>query len=362
MYKNSLEAIKRANRYRERTIFNDNLLDFSSNDYLGLSEKRLLLKRACKRVGKYKYHSPKASMLVNGYHPIHYEFEKKISSLNGFEDGIVVGSGFLANLSLIETLTRKGDILILDQFYHASGIFASKVLSSKVLFFKHNDSEELERILSSESYNRAIVAIEGIYSMEGDLAKREIFTICDKYNAILIVDEAHSSGVVGKNLLGIFDLYNIKPKSNHIKMGTLGKAYGSYGAYILASKEIIDFLQNRAKAIIYTTALSLFDTALALEGISYINKKRDKYQKKITFIRELIKRELNREMEGLIIKIEINSSKRVLEIKEKLLEKGYIVGAIRPPTIQKAILRIIPRVNIKKRFLKRFISDLKGLI
>ncbi len=271
MYSRELEALKRANRFRERKIFGDDLVDFASNDYLGLSENRKSFKKALKVVLEYKTLSPKASMLVNGYHEIHQRFENFIAKLNGFESGLVVGSGFLANISLIEALVRKRDVLFIDEEYHASGILATRLLnSSQVVLFDHNSSDDLEAKLKSVRADRKIVAIEGVYSMSGDIPKREFFSLADRYNALLIVDEAHSSGVIGKNLLGIFDYYNITPRDNHIKMGTLGKAYGSYGAYILASDKIISFLENRAKPIIYSTAPSIFDTALALVNLEKV--------------------------------------------------------------------------------------------
>ncbi len=358
MYKKSIEALKKVNRYRERIIFDEDIIDLSSNDYLGLAENKKVLKKAYKIVKKCKSHSPKASQLVNGYHQIHKNFEDYLCKINNFESGIVVGSGFLANLALIETLPRKGDIFIMDEEYHASGILASKLLSCEVLTFSHNDEKKLENILQTSNYNRAIVAVEGIYSMHGDLMKREVFEICDKFNAILIVDEAHSSGVVGENLTGVFEYFNITPKPNHIKMGTLGKAYGSYGAYILATPQIIDFLTNRAKAIIYATAPSLFDIALAHEGMKQTQKNSKKIVKKIRYIQKLIKQKLNIDMQGLILKIDIGNSLKALQIKEDLLMNGYSCGAIRPPTVKTAILRIIPRVNTKKRVLKKFLSFL----
>ena len=359
MYKTSLKALKKANRYRKRVVYSDNIIDLSSNDYLGLSQNKKVLKKAYKKLKKQKYHSPKASQLVNGYHQIHKSFEEYLCEINGFESSIVVGSGFLANMALIETLPRRGDILILDEEYHASGILASKLLSCEVKFFKHNDETDLKNILQTSKYNRAIVAVEGIYSMEADILNPKIFDICDEFNALLIIDEAHSSGVVGKNLIGVFEYYNITPKPNHIKMGTLGKAYGSYGAYILANQEIIEFLTNRAKAIIYATSPSLFDIALAHEGMKFTQKRAKKINKKIKFIQKMVYKDLNIKMQGLILKIDIASSLKVLQIRDNLSKKGYLIGAIRPPTVKSAILRIIPRVNIKKRVLKKFLNTLK---
>ncbi len=159
-------------------------------------------------------------MLVNGYHEIHERFERLMALISGFESGIVVGSGFLANISLIEALIRKRDILLIDEEYHASGILASRLLnSSQVIKFRHNDPDNLEDILKGVEADRIVIAVEGIYSMSGDICRREFFDLADRYGALIVVDEAHSSGVIGKKLLGVFDHYKIEPRENHIKMG-----------------------------------------------------------------------------------------------------------------------------------------------
>ena len=197
--------------------------------------------------------------------------------------------------------------------------------------------------------------------MGGDLAPIEIFHLANEEKAILIVDEAHSSGVIGKNLLGIFDYYEIKPNKYHIKMGTLGKAYGSYGAYILASKEIIEFLTNRAKPIIYSTAPSLFDTALALESLNYIidNKKdlKEQIEKNLNIIYEI----LGIKSQSLIIPIDVGDNKKVKEIQEILKQKGFLVGAIRQPTVKSAIIRLIAKIDIDTNNLISVCNLLKDL-
>ncbi|MBL0687083.1 MAG: pyridoxal phosphate-dependent aminotransferase family protein [Sulfurospirillum sp.] len=354
MYSNELNAIKKSNIFRQKVLYDESLLDLASNDYLGLSSKFALLTRAVSRLKMFKSHAPKASQLVNGYHQIHKDFEEFLCRHNGFEDAILAGSGFLANLALIEALPRKGDILILDEKYHASGILAGKLVSAKVVTFEHNNPEKLEEILKNSTYKKAIIAVEGIYSMSGNLLKKEIFEVVEKYkNTLLIVDEAHSSGVVGENFLGVFELFNIKPQLNHIKMGTLGKAYGSYGAYILSSKHIIEFLQNRAKSLIYTTAPSLIDIELAHQGMLFIMKNKKTLHAKIKKRQELVKMCFGIDMLGLIFTYEMNSSTEVLNMQNELKKRGFLVGAIRPPTVEKPMLRVIPRVNVPLKDLKR---------
>jgi 8-amino-7-oxononanoate synthase len=363
-YEKELEALTKVGRLRKRVLFNESVIDLASNDYLGLSSNKKALKKTYKKLYRSKEHSPKASMLVNGYHPIHRKLETTLAKANKFENGIVLGSGFLANLALIESLVRKKDILLMDEEYHASGVIATKLLNdSNIVFFKHNDTQDLEKkIQNLQGYERLIIAIEGVYSMGGDIAKEEFYDIANQYHAILIVDEAHSCGTIGKNLLGWFDHFSLPIKANHIKMGTLGKAYGSYGAYILGSNHIIKYLQNRAKSIIYTTAPSLFDIALAYENFKLIQKRKKRLRKKILRRQQLIKKHLDIDTSSMIIPIVINDNRKVLDIQNKLLKNGYLVGAIRQPTVKQAIIRLILRTNNTNFHLKKVLKLIKEYI
>ncbi|MDQ7043110.1 MAG: aminotransferase class I/II-fold pyridoxal phosphate-dependent enzyme [Sulfurimonas sp.] len=344
-YEKELSALRKSKRYRTREVVDTRLLDFASNDYLGLSHVKSLHTQTTQILGNLEAHSSKASMLVNGYHQIHKDLEDALCEANSFEAGVVLGSGFNANIGLIESLVRKGDVLFMDELYHASGVLASQMNGLNVTFFKHNDMNELSTLLKESKAKRSIVAVEGIYSMDGDLCPKEVFEICDSANAILIVDEAHSSGVVGEHLMGVFDLYEITPKANHIKMGTLGKAYGSFGAFILASEHIIDFLLNRAKPIVYATSLSLYDTLLAHQSLKYILQNTKELREEIQARQEIVKKELGVKIDGLIVPIIIGDNEKVLEIKETLRTLGYSVGAIRQPTVPSAIIRLIARLG-----------------
>ncbi len=359
MYQKELDALQKAGRFRERKIYNDNLIDFASNDYLGLANNKEQLQKALELLNEYDTFAPKASMLVGGYHLLHKIFESQMATLNGFEAGIMVGSGFLANLSLFEALVRKSDHLFVDEEYHASGMMAIGLLKDRVTLFKHNDSEDLRAKISKAKAKRVIIAIEGVYSMSGELCAKEIFDISDENDALLIVDEAHSSGVIGEKLLGIFEYYKITPKANHIKMGTLGKAYGSYGAYILASKTIVSFLENRAKPIIYSTAPSVIDTALAIVNMRYIQDNFEELSREILQRQQICKEYLGIDLKSLIVAIEKKSNKIVLDIQTALMQEGFLVGAIRQPTVKVPILRIIPRLGVSQEYLRLFFDKLK---
>lgn len=359
-YAHELKALKRSGRYRERLIVDDTLIDMASNDYLALAHNQELHQKACEILKEYSYHSPKSSMLVNGYHPLHQNFERVLCEANGFEAGIVMGSGFNANIGLIESLVRKGDVLLMDEQYHASGVMGSKMCEGRVEFFTHNDASSLEKLIKTAIQKRIIVAVEGIYSMGGDLLSRDILAVCEKYNVLIILDEAHSSGVIGKNLMGILDYYDIAPMSNMIKMGTLGKAYGSFGAYVLCSKHIEAYLINRAKNVIYATAPSLYDTVLAHQALIFIQQNSESLRENITCHQNIVREILGLDLAGLIVPIEIGDNLKVMEIQQDLKDiLGVSVGAIRQPTVKKAILRLILRLDVSVEVLRKTCEFLK---
>ena len=354
LYAKEIQALKRSGRYRQRYVLDTNLKDFASNDYLGLAHNKELHTLTCKALNENDIHATKASMLVNGYHQIHKDFEDALCEANGFESGIVLGSGFNANIALVEALVRKGDMLFMDELYHASGVLASHLESVSVTFFRHNDMNHLQELLAHSQAKRNIVAVEGIYSMDGDMCDKELFSIVDSYeNTLLIVDEAHSSGVVGDNLMGVFDFYNVKIKPNYIKMGTLGKAYGSFGAFILASEHIVEYLLNRAKPVIYATSLSLYDTKLAHYSLEYILANRLKLRESIEARQSIVKEILGIEVSGLIVPIGIGDNVKVMQIKDTLATKGFSVGGIRQPTVASAIIRLIARVGSSQEDLRQ---------
>lgn len=361
-YANELKALKKAGRYRKREVVNNSLKDFASNDYLGLSHNKELHLLTTAELYELDIHSSKASMLVNGYHQIHKDFEDALCTANEFESCVILGSGFNANIALIESLIRKGDTLFMDELYHASGVLASQLHGIDVVFFKHNDMKNLQDLLNASSAKRQVIAVEGIYSMDGDLCPKEVFSIADDANAILIVDEAHSSGVIGDSLMGIFDYYSITPKENHIKMGTLGKAYGSFGAFILSSSHINEYLINRAKPIIYATSLSLYDTLLAHKSLLYILQNAESLKQKISSHQSIVKEILGVKVEGLIVPLVINDNKKVIEIKDEMIELGFSVGAIRQPTVPKAIIRLIARVGESEDELRLLCISLAKII
>jgi 8-amino-7-oxononanoate synthase len=352
MYNKELEVLKKKNRLRERKIYPQNFTDLASNDYLGFAEDKEILNNACEKTREFNSHGAKASMLVNGYHPAHRLLEEKLKELNGFENALVLGSGFLANMALFE-LGRKGDLFLVDEEYHASGITASRLCGAEIRFFRHNDIEDLKQKASDyKKHKRVFTAVEGVYSMNGDKVPREI-TDFAQHIGILVIDEAHSTGICGNRLMGITDEYSLNPDKT-VKMGTLGKAFGSYGAYILANGDITEFLINRAKSVIYTTALSPVDSLLAYFALIKLQNSLEKYKKLINERKSILN------SDSLIKIIPAKDSKTLLSKKESLLQKGILIGAIRPPTVKIPVFRVIGRTNIEVDIIQKTIKHLKG--
>ncbi|MGE4294218.1 MAG: aminotransferase class I/II-fold pyridoxal phosphate-dependent enzyme [Campylobacterales bacterium] len=345
MYENELAALARAGRLRGRKTFHVDQLDLAGNDYLGMAHNETVFHRAIARLEKAKVYGPKASQLVSGYHPIHRDFERWLIKTHGYEAALVIGSGFLGNLALFEALPRKGDLLLIDAQYHASGLLAAKTTQGRVEFFRHNDAEDLSEKLKIPA-KRRFVAVEGVYSMSGRIVEKNVLLAAKNAGATLLLDEAHSSGVIGPNLLGVLEHYGLD-NQNTVRMGTLGKAYGSYGAYLLSDKTTIAFLENRAKPVIYSTAPSLFDIAFAHESAKRIYAHRKSLAKRIAKAQAVAAR-YGFFTPSLILSIEVASDRAAVLLQKKLLTEGFLVGAIRRPTVEKPQLRVILREHPKK--------------
>lgn len=343
-YSREILLLQKAQIFREKKIYPSSLFDYASNDYLGLSSSSILLNKAIKSLKAFSNHSPRSSMAINGYHPIHRDFEEFLIHYFGFQACTLFGSGFLANLALFDTLVRRNDVIFIDELYHASGRYPAKLLKNQAVFFKHNDPSDLyQKISTNSAKGRKIIAIEGVYSMDGDIAKIDFAHIAQETESLLIVDEAHSNGVIGPNLKGYFDYHNLPILPNYIKMGTLSKAYGSYGAYVLGEKSVIDFLFSKAKSSIYTTAPSLFDIALAHQNILYIQDHTQKLFLKLKNLRHACAPFQAPQAQILILPF--IKQEQMYQIAHTLLENNFLVGSIRKPTVNTPRIRI--SLNIK---------------
>lgn len=311
----------------------DSLVDFYSNDYLGLSIISIPITAK---------HGSTGSRLISGNSSEAVELELFLARYFNSESALVFNSGYDANVGFFSSVPQKGDTIIYDEYIHASvrdGIRLSLANSYK---FKHNDLTSLENLIRDKTQT-VFVAIESLYSMDGDLAPiDEILQICEKYDALLIVDEAHGAGVLGENGKGLSFKY-CKSKALFARLVTFGKAYGSHGAAILGSSELIHFLVNFARSFIYSTALppyqyNLIQNLLSQDNIIDLGKK---LQENIALFRKEIPNELLISNPLSPIQCFLTpGNENAKKIAAYLQTNGYACKAILSPTVPKSKERI----------------------
>ena len=346
-----LQEIKQKNRYRTRPILNENVINFSSNDYLSLKDNPITKQKLINNIDKLSLGSG-ASVLVSGYHLIQRELEKFISEFKQTEDCIVVGSGYMANVGLIQAISDEEDIIFSDELNHASIIDGIRISKAKKIIYKHCDVEDLEEKLKKyHTKGKKIIITDGVFSMEGDIAPLDkIIEISKKYDAVDIVDDAHATGVIGEEGRGSLNYFNLIPDSNIVQIGTLSKAVGSYGAFICGSRILIDYLVNTMRSVIFTTGLSPIQNFISLENFKILAKedfRRKEVLEKSKYLASSLKNKgIDVKFFGTpIISLIVGKEENALKLRDRLLEKGFFVQAIRPPTVPEGTSRLRITIN-----------------
>ncbi|EEP61335.1 8-amino-7-oxononanoate synthase [Sulfurihydrogenibium yellowstonense] len=346
-----LQEIKQKNRYRTRLILNENIVNFSSNDYLSLKDNPITKQKLIHNIDKLSLGSG-ASVLVSGYHLIQKELEKFISKFKQTEDCIVVGSGYMANIGLIQAISDEEDIIFSDELNHASIIDGIRISKAKKVIYKHCDVEDLEEKLKKyHTKGKKIIITDGVFSMEGDIAPLDkIIEISKKYDAVVIVDDAHATGIIGEEGRGSLNYFNLIPDSNIIQMGTLSKAVGSYGAFICGSRILIDYLVNTMRSVIFTTGLSPVQNFISLENFKILAKedfRRKEVLEKSKYLANSLKNKgIDVRFFGTpIISLIVGKEENAIKLRDRLLEKGFFVQAIRPPTVPEGTSRLRITIN-----------------
>ncbi|HIJ78390.1 MAG: 8-amino-7-oxononanoate synthase [Desulfobulbaceae bacterium] len=321
------------------------LIDFSSNDYLGLSSHPALIAAATEAISRYGTGSG-AARLMSGNLAIHQELETAIAQLKGKEAGLTFGSGYMANTGIIPALVGRHDLIFSDRLNHASIHDGCRLSGAKTIRFRHNDPAHLESLLKKKQENQtALIVVESIYSMDGDRCPLPaLVELKNRYHCLLMVDEAHATGVYGANGGGIIEEDGVGAGVD-LAMGTFGKALGSYGAYVAASKEMIDYLINRARSFIFSTALPPAVAAASLAAVKLIRQEpelRRELHDKVRFFKEaLTKGGISAELgPSQIIPILIGDSKKAVAIAQELRTLGLFVTAVRPPTVPEGTARL----------------------
>jgi 8-amino-7-oxononanoate synthase len=325
-------------RVRGRTALN-----FCSNNYLGLAGHPSVISAAGEYASRYGGGST-ASRLIAGNCEPHRQVESFIASWKGTEAALVFGSGYQANVGVLSSLMEKEDLIVSDELNHASIIDGCRLSRAAVAIYPHFDLDCLEHELKRSGFRRKLVVTESVFSMGGDLAPlREMDSLCNRWGAVLMVDEAHATGVFGPRGQGLAAQLGVVPE---IQMGTLGKAVGASGAYVAGTKDLVDLLINRARSFIYTTAPPPAALGSALAGLSVIMAeegaaRRERLRDNARRFAQLVTARLGVPCAAShIVPVVIGDSARTMEVSRLCLDNGVFAQGIRVPTVPEGTARI----------------------
>jgi 8-amino-7-oxononanoate synthase len=327
------------------TIKGREMLLLCSNDYLGLADHPALRQAAVQSMERYGFGSG-ASRLVSGTSSIHCSLENRLALFKGTEAALVFNSGYAANTGIIPAIVGTGDVILSDSLNHASIVDGCRLSKAEVRVYRHKDVGQVETLLKKGlNAQRKLIVTDGVFSMDGDIAPlKDLVSLSEMYDAILMVDDAHGAGVLGKTGRGTVEHLGLSGRVP-VQMGTFGKAFGSFGAYAAGSRDLINMLINRARSFIYSTALPPSVCAVSLAAIDIVEQdpeRRDRlWKNRSRFVNGLNSIGISTgDSETPIIPIIIGDPGRALKAAEKLFEYGIYAPAIRPPTVPANAARI----------------------
>jgi 8-amino-7-oxononanoate synthase len=376
----SLNTIHRADWYRSvQTIHGrpsatvllagQEVINFASNDYLGLAGDERLMAAAIAAIQEFGTGST-GSRLLSGHRGLHRELERAIASLKQTEDAVVFSSGYLANLGAIAAIVGKRDLILSDQYNHSSLKNGAVLSGAAVIEYPHCDVISLKTQLSQQrqNYRRCLIITDSVFSMDGDLCPiPALLDLADEFSCMLLVDEAHATGVLGKTGAGCVEHFGCTGRQL-IQTGTLSKALGSLGGYVAGSATLIDFLRNRAPSWIYTTALSPADTAAALAAIEIVQQEPQHHVqlwRNVDYLKKLIQQQLpNLKLlpsQSPILCFQLPNATDALEAGKQLRNAGIFAPAIRPPTVPTSRIRISLMATHKAAHMEKLVTALNDM-
>ncbi|MCK5116189.1 MAG: 8-amino-7-oxononanoate synthase [Candidatus Aegiribacteria sp.] len=336
------------------------MLEFSSNDYLDLAGHPLLKEASVRAIELYGS-SVAASRLMSGNISLHEELEKRLARLTGMESALLFGSGYLANIGLLSSITSRDDLVFSDRLNHASLVDGALLSRAGVLRYRHCDTDHLEYFLANRtSRGDRFIVTDSLFSMDGDIAPlRKLEELSLRYNCNLIVDESHAIGVFG-NGGGICRESGIKP---HTLIGTLSKALGSYGGFAAGSADLIEYLINRARTFIYSTGLPPAAPAAALKALDIIESQPECGRKLLSMasdFRGMIEPTgySTAPSESQIVPVRVGENRDAVAFSEYFNRNGISAVAIRPPTVPAGTARI--RFSVTLRHSRKDLSYAAG--
>jgi 8-amino-7-oxononanoate synthase len=321
-------------------------LNFSSNDYLGLANDPLVKRAAAAAIERYGVGAG-ASRLVCGNLEPYALLEEKLARFKNKEAAIVFGSGYAASVGTIAALVGEGDVVILDKLDHASIIDGARQSGTTIRVYPHMNLKKLEDILQHcGAFGRRLIITETVFSMDGDLAPlAEIVELKEKYGAWLMIDEAHATGLYAKNRRGLAEAAGVEDKIE-VTLGTLSKALGCAGGFVVGSQTLIDHLRNRARSLIYSTALPPAIVAAASAAVDFVmseegHQRRDILWRNVSELKNgLSKLGIQNESRSPIVPVMIGDEAAAVETSQRLFDRGIFVPAIRFPTVPKGKARL----------------------
>lgn len=316
------------------------LISFCCNDYLNLSHNADVKEAAIEAIRRYGTGSG-ASRLVTGNNPLFGELEKRLARLKQAEDCVVFGSGYLANLGIIPTLAGPGDLILADELAHACLLSGTKLSGAETHIFRHNDLAHLTELLAAHrnSARHCLILTDGVFSMDGDFAPvAEMAKLARAHDAWLMTDDAHGLGIAGGGRGSSFT--QTGKLDVPLQMGTLSKAIGGYGGYICASKPVCDFIRTRARTLIYSTGLPPASIASAIAAIDFIENNPDYIRRPVENARRFTRAIGLPDAESPIVPVILGDEKITLAASTMLEDEGFLVTAIRPPTVPAGTARL----------------------
>lgn len=316
------------------------VLMFGSNSYLGLTSHPKVKEAAIRAIEKYGTGCA-GSRFLNGTLDLHIELEQRLAEFVGKEAALVFSTGFQSNLGALSCLTGRNDYIILDELDHASLIDGSRLSFSKVVKYRHNNMEDLEAKLQAMPQSSVrLIAIDGVFSMEGDIARLpEIVALADAYGANIMVDDAHSLGVIGVNGAGTASHFGLTDKVDVI-MGTFSKSFASLGGFIAGDKEIIEYLKHYARPLVFSASMTPSAVASVIATLDIVQTEPEHIQRlwdNTNYARTLLKEagfDTGTVSETPIIPIYIRSEDNVFRVTRMLQEDGLFVNPVVPPAVQ----------------------------
>jgi len=340
-------SMKRIDATNGPTVVIDNkeVILLSSNNYLGLANHPEVKEAQIQAVKEFGASSG-ASRLISGNMSLHEELEEKIAKFKGTECAIVFSTGYMANLGVISALVGEKGLIVCDKLNHARIIDGARLSSAILRVYPHKNLERLEDILKKgASYKRKLVITDGIFSMDGDIAPLpELVKICQRYDAMLMLDDAHATGVLGEKGKGTCEYFGIE-EGIDIQMGTFSKAFGNLGGYVAGSRTLIDYLRNKARSFIYSTALPPAVVAGSIKAVEIIERDASLRERLWSNVRRFSDALIEMGFDTMgtktqIIPVWIGEAGLAMKTSEILLKNNIFAPGIRPPTVAKSKCRI----------------------